>query len=96
MICEQGIFNKIGVGMKDFIKRLKFIHILTIILIFIGAAAGFIVLLNPDFKDGESRTQVLTAMLGLLGGAAAYWVGSTSGSNRKTELIAKSSEQKNR
>lgn len=76
--------------MKDLMKRVKFIHVLTVVLIAIGAAAGFIVLLNSDFKDGESRTQVITAMLGLLGVAAAYWVGSTSGSQRKTELLSQS------
>lgn len=80
--------------MKSFFWRVKFIHVLTIVLIVIGAAAGFIVLLNSDFRDGESRTQVITAMLGLLGVAAAYWVGSTSGSQRKTELIAQSQPAK--
>lgn len=47
---------------------------------------------HPESYTGELRVQIITAVLALLGGVGAYWIGSSNGSSRKTELMAKSEE----
>jgi len=76
-------------------KNLKFVQVLTLVLVAVVSMVVFIVMLHDDYRLGELRTQVVTAMLGAFAVAVAYWMGSTSGSARKTELIAGKSDQEN-
>lgn len=76
-------------------KNLKFVQVLTLVLVAIVSTVVFIVMLHDDYRLGELRTQVVTAMLGAFAVAVAYWMGSTSGSARKTELIAGKPDQEN-
>lgn len=71
-------------------ERIKFVHILTLVAILIATIIMFVVMLAPDFKDSELRTQVVTAALGILALAAGYWFNSSNESNRKTDLLAQS------
>ncbi|CAE6723863.1 conserved hypothetical protein [Candidatus Nitrotoga fabula] len=68
-------------------KNLKFVQVLTLVLVAVVSTVVFIVMLHDDYRLGELRTQVVTAMLGAFAVAVAYWMGSTSGSARKTELM---------
>ena len=72
------------------IERIKFVHVLTLVAILIATIIMFVVMLAPDFKDSELRTQVVTAALGILALAAGYWFNSSNESSRKTDLLAQS------
>lgn len=43
---------------------------------------------NPSTYDASLRTQIITAILGLLGMVSAYWLGTSFSSQRKTEIAA--------
>ena len=43
---------------------------------------------HPDAYRDELRVQIVTAILSLLTVVAGYWIGSSSGSARKTDLMA--------
>lgn len=45
-----------------------------------------VLFVHPEMYSGEQRTQVITAVLGLSAIVGAYWLGSSNGSARKTEL----------
>lgn len=76
-------------------KDLKFVQVLTLVLVVIASVVVFIVMLGVDYQHSELRTQVVTAMLTAFGGAVGYWISSTSGSARKTELIAGKPDKEN-
>ena len=44
--------------------------------------------MHPDAYQAELRVQIVTAILSLLTTVAGYWIGSSSGSARKTDLLA--------
>lgn len=44
---------------------------------------------HPDSYDGNLRTQVVTAVLMIIGIVSSYWLGTSASSVRKTELIGK-------
>lgn len=72
------------------IKRIKFIHVLTIIAILIATVIMLTVMFSDDYDDSELRTQVVTAAIGLLLSSSGYWIQSSNESNRKTDLLAQS------
>jgi len=43
---------------------------------------------HPDNYDSNIRTQIVTAVLGFAGIVGAYFLGSSFGSQRKTNIIA--------
>jgi hypothetical protein len=43
--------------------------------------------LHPDNYQDELRVQVVTAVLSLLTVVAGYWIGSSNGSARKTDML---------
>lgn len=44
---------------------------------------------HPEVYDGNLRTQVVTAVLMIISIVSAYWLGTSAGSQRKTELMGK-------
>ena len=42
---------------------------------------------HPDGYDGNLKTQIVTAVLLIIGMVAGYWLGTSAGSERKTELM---------
>ena len=44
---------------------------------------------HPDSYDGNLRTQVVTAVLMIIGIVSSYWLGTSASSVRKTELMGK-------
>ena len=44
--------------------------------------------IHPEAYRDELRVQIVTALLSLLTGVAGYWLGSSSGSARKTDMLA--------
>lgn len=44
---------------------------------------------HPDAYDGNLRTQIITAVLLVVGMVGAYWLGTSASSQRKTEIMAK-------
>ena len=52
-------------------KDLKFVQVLTLVLVVIASVVVFIVMLGVDYQH-ELRTQVVTAMLTAFGGAVGY------------------------
>jgi heme/copper-type cytochrome/quinol oxidase subunit 4 len=43
--------------------------------------------LHPDAYRDELRVQIVTAILSLLTVVAGYWIGSSNGSARKTDMM---------
>jgi uncharacterized membrane protein YfbV (UPF0208 family) len=44
--------------------------------------------INPTAYGNELRVQIVTAILALLTVVSGYWIGSSSGSARKTDMLA--------
>ena len=44
---------------------------------------------HPDGYDGNLKTQIVTAVLLIIGMVAGYWLGTSAGSERKTELMSR-------
>lgn len=44
--------------------------------------------IHPESYGDELRVQIVTALLGLLGVVCAYWIGSSNGSSKKTDIMA--------
>ena len=44
---------------------------------------------HPDGYDGNLKTQIVTAVLLVIGMVSGYWLGTSAGSERKTELMSK-------
>jgi len=44
---------------------------------------------HPDAYDANLRTQIITAVLVVVGMVGAYWLGTSASSQRKTDLLAK-------
>lgn len=57
-------------------------------VIFVTSIIMFAVIFMDAFAEGTLRAQVITAAIGVLTTAVGYWIGSTSGSQRKTELMS--------
>ncbi len=75
------------------LKRIKFIHVLTIVAILIATVIMLTVMFSDDYDGSELRTQVVTAAIGLLLSSAGYWINSSSESQKKTDIIAQSPAQ---
>ncbi len=72
------------------LKRIKFIHVLTLVIIILAGWLVHTVMTGPDYKDSDLRIQTASAILLAFANGVAYWLGSTNGSQRKTEIIAQS------
>ena len=69
--------------MKTVFSKIRFIHILSVLMVLISGAGGFVVLLTPDFP-GEMKGAVVTLMMiGGFTGVQNFWLGSSAGSERK-------------
>ncbi len=44
---------------------------------------------HPERYDGNLQTQVVTALLLIIGMVSSYWLGTSASSQRKTELMSK-------
>lgn len=69
-------------------NRVRFVHILSILMVLISGTGGFFVIWSPDFAP-EIKGSVVTLML--VGGYTAiqnYWLGSSAGSERKDRIAA--------
>lgn len=74
-------------------SRINLIFVVSLVLLAMPALlVGDMLFVHPESYTGELRVQIITAVLALLGGVGAYWIGSSNGSSRKTELMAKSEE----
>ncbi len=69
---------------------IRFVHVLTILAIALAATIMLAVLFREDFVDSELRTQVVTNGINIAMMVIGYWVGSTNGSQHKTNIIAQS------
>lgn len=47
---------------------------------------------NPTAYGDELRVQIVTAILALLTVVSGYWIGSSNGSARKTDMMARRDE----
>lgn len=74
------------------IEKIKFVHVLTFTLIIIAASVIFIVMLSPDYEHSNMRTQAITAVLLAFATGYGFWLNSTSDSQKKTDMIAKSTK----
>ena len=74
----------------DMIKRVKFVHVLAVMLIVIAAVMIFYIMTNDDYKDSELRTQAATAVLLAFATGYGYFLNSSNSSDRKTDLLAQS------
>jgi putative chitinase len=45
--------------------------------------------IHPDSYDGNLRTQIITAVLAVIMMVGGYWLGTSAGSQKKTDLLAK-------
>ena len=72
------------------IERVKFVHVLALILVFMAAGMVALVMISPDYKDSDLRTQAATAVLLAFAAGYGYFLNSTSGSDKKTDIIAQS------
>ena len=70
------------------LERVKFVHVLAVMLIVIAAAMIFFIMLNDDYKDSELRTQAATAVLLAFATGYGYFLNSSNSSDRKTDLLA--------
>ena len=69
--------------------KMEYIHFLSTLLVIISSAGAGYVLLDPGFSQ-EMKGSVVTLIL--IGGFTAvqnFWLGSSSGSQKKDELLAK-------
>jgi hypothetical protein len=57
-----------------------------------GALLGDVFGWNPARYDANTRTQIVTALLSVIIVVSGYWIGSSAGSARKTELGARQNE----
>lgn len=49
---------------------------------------GDMLFVHPESYRDELRVQIVTAVLSLLTVVAGYWIGSSNGSARKTDMMA--------
>lgn len=70
------------------LKRIKFIHVLTLVIIILAGWLVHTVMTDADYKDSNLRVQIVSQVLLAFATGVGYWYGSTNGSARKTELIA--------
>lgn len=75
------------------IKRIKFIHVLTIVAILIATVIMLTVMFSGSFDDSPLRTQVVTNGTGMGLLALGYWMNSSSESQKKTDIIAQAPAQ---
>jgi hypothetical protein len=61
------------------------VSILLMVLPFMLMADVFYV--HPDSYDGTLRVQIITAVLAVIMIVAGYWIGSSAGSDRKTDML---------
>lgn len=64
-----------------------FIEFLSLLLLLVSAAGGYVVLAG-DFSDELKGAVVMAGLVGGFIGVREYWLGTSSGSARKTELMA--------
>ena len=97
-LSEQSIaaareFNNQWNNGEAFIKtpyiHIKFVELLSLVLVLIGAAGAFVVLRDPSASP-ELKAAVITLVL--IGGFVAvyqFWLGSSRDSQRKTEIMSR-------
>ena len=67
------------------------VFVISLILLALpGMLVADMLFLHPDAYADELRVQIVTAVLSLLTTVAGYWIGSSSGSARKTDMMAES------
>lgn len=64
-----------------------FIELLSLLLLLISSCGGYIVL-TGDFSDQLKGAVVMAGLVGGFIGVREYWLSSSAGSARKTEIIA--------
>lgn len=70
------------------LKRLRFIHVFTLVIVAVVCWVVYTVMTMPDYTDSDLRIQVTSAMLLAFAGVVGYWVGTSNGSARKTEIMS--------
>ena len=63
------------------------ISVILLVMVFMLLIDVFYV--HPDGYDGNLKTQIVTAVLLVIGMVSGYWLGTSAGSERKTELMSK-------
>ncbi len=63
------------------------IYISVLLLLIPYALAFDFFFLHPDRYDPPMQTQIVTAILMVLSNVAGFWLGTSVGSQRKTELL---------
>lgn len=72
------------------LEKVKFVHVLTIILVLMAAIMVGYVMVNDDYQESDLRTQAATAVLLAFAAGYGYFLNSSSSSERKTDLLAQS------
>lgn len=70
------------------LKRLRFIHVFTLLIVAVVCWVVYTIMTQPDYTDSDLRIQVTSAMLLAFTGVVGYWIGTSSGSARKTEIMS--------
>lgn len=78
-------FNK---GEAELFGRVKFVHILSSALIIFSGVGGVLVLMG-DFPEGLKGSIVTLMLIGGWTAVQQYWLGSSSGSDKKTDSMMK-------
>ena len=74
--------------MSALLSSVRFIHVLSLLMVIVSGGGGFYVLCNYDKFSPELVTSVVTIMM--LGGWTAvlnFWLGSSAGSERKDRIV---------
>jgi hypothetical protein len=75
------------------VKPMVFIVSLLLLALPMALVADML-FLHPDAYRDELRVQIVTAILSLLTVVAGYWIGSSNGSARKTDMMAEKDERR--
>jgi len=65
-----------------------------VLLVFPSMLLMDVFYVHPDAYSGELRTQIVTGIMGIILVVCGYWLGTSAGSMRKTDIIANQQVQK--
>jgi hypothetical protein len=65
-----------------------------VLLVFPSMLLMDVFYVHPDAYSGELRTQIVTGIMGIILVVCGYWLGTSAGSMRKTDILANQQAQK--
>lgn len=69
------------------LNRVRFIHIVTLLIFCLAGWLVHTIMVDPAYAGTDLRIQVAAAVILAFTNGYSYWLGSTNGSARKTELM---------